>query len=248
MSLSSRALNAGSSPQVRGRPPAHRSASRSTGLIPAGAGQTLPGSTLCGYRWAHPRRCGADAVRGGEVRAGVGLIPAGAGQTCRWSVTRVCGGAHPRRCGADVTLAYSGEQGQGLIPAGAGQTKSVSWGKAQSLGSSPQVRGRRTRSRTERLGDGLIPAGAGQTIPSRSRTRWRRAHPRRCGADRFLRGSGWFGMGSSPQVRGRLRGHGREDGQSGLIPAGAGQTLRHRPLRFLTGAHPRRCGADRFCR
>ena len=94
-------LDAGSSPQVRGRRRTTSHPATGNGLIPAGAGQTTgPYPTTRSSR-AHPRRCGADQqrfiqanprrgsspqVRGRRVAfflphlAGR-LIPAGAGQT-----------------------------------------------------------------------------------------------------------------------------------------------------------------------
>ena len=73
-------------------------------------------------------------------------------------------------------------------------------------------------------GHGLIPAGAGQTICRTSCRMVVRAHPRRCGADPFFRMAWTVDDGSSPQVRGRLNKRRRWNLDTGLIPAGAGQT------------------------
>ena len=57
----------GSSPRVRGRPPAAAPAHRDAGLIPAGAGQTSISTWPSRTGWAHPRGCGADRPQeGGE--------------------------------------------------------------------------------------------------------------------------------------------------------------------------------------
>ena len=72
----------------------------------------------------------------------------------------------------------------------------------------------------------------------------RRAHPRVCGADIFVKALVGALTGSSPRVRGRPYLPGVTGPDTGLIPACAGQTpfpnvgqARHR-------AHPRVCGAD----
>ena len=197
----------GSSPRVRGRPRHPGADTASTGLIPAGAGQTMElSSPICSGR-AHPRGCGADRccafamvrvrgssprVRGrpspplfGRVRPG--LIPAGAGQT--FSVYPLPAGtrAHPRGCGADALRVVHGEA---------------------ELGSSPRVRGRR-RARPLQPGVG-----------------W--AHPRGCGADLTAVSGASAQQGSSPRVRGRRFVVGGEVTRPGLIPAGAGQTQAQR--------------------
>ena len=51
--------------------------------------------------------------------------------------------------------------------------------------------------------------------------------------------------GSSPRVRGRLRGTAAGVLGGGLIPASAGQTDGGTRTRTQPGAHPRECGADR---
>ena len=91
----------GSFPRVRGRLTSPSRCRCAPGLIPAGAGQTLPHFVATTRPWAHPRGCGADydivdttrrdegsspRVRGRPFEhllylIIVGLIPAGAGQT-----------------------------------------------------------------------------------------------------------------------------------------------------------------------
>ena len=65
----------GSSPQVRGRRVACQQPVGAVGLIPAGAGQTFTTNKYSKTRWAHPRRCGADLVLGGELLAHLGSSP-----------------------------------------------------------------------------------------------------------------------------------------------------------------------------
>ena len=219
-------VDPGSSPQVRGRR-IHRAVHRPRpGLIPAGAGQTLPARGFRRFRWAHPRRCGADErditpaglgegsspqVRGRRSRLTGGwwrrgLIPAGAGQTSVATTATSETEAHPRRCGADMIV-------------GSGLTREP--------GSSPQVRGRLPAPARALVSPGLIPAGAGQTRLRSCCAAFSRAHPRRCGAD----------VQASRTVV----------ACGGLIPAGAGQTGCPAWPGGRRWAHPRRCGADWVC-
>ena len=215
----------GSSPRVRGRPNFSSASYFCFGLISAGAGQTACYQReFAGYR-AHPRGCGADRstsptswkpigssprVRGrrGEVGVDVvhvGLIPAGAGQTSNKWVTFDARTAHPRGCGADI-----------------GDIKR----RWPDVGSSPRVRGRRRSDQAVDATGRLIPAGAGQTGAGVVSDSGSGAHPHGCGADRTKHRPNGSTSGSSPRVRGRP-----DDDQlgvrvSGLIPAGARQTVR----------------------
>ena len=171
-------------------------------LIPAGAGQICFTRVYAIHSGAHPRRCGADIfirnlqkmdkgsspqVRGRlagtlaylqEAR----LIPAGAGQLQPACWRSPGHRAHPRRCGADNSPAIL----------------SHTW-----PGSSPQVRGRSLLKWQVQRFEGLIPAGAGQITQHITPHSLRRAHPRRCGADKLYYHRHLCGGGSSPQVRGR---------------------------------------------
>ena len=112
------------------------------------------------------------------------------------------------------------------------------------MGSSPQVRGRFDSHRDGVVRKRLIPAGAGQICFTRVYAIHSGAHPRRCGADIFIRNLQKMDKGSSPQVRGRLAGTLAYLQEARLIPAGAGQM---QPACWRSPghrAHPRRCGAD----
>ena len=130
------ALQEGSSPRVRGRPPMHGAPSAPRRLIPAGAGQTVLQRLRSFLGGAHPRGCGADFSLGRSTRSGLGssprvrgrhfswdkghdyprLIPAGAGQTFRGSPSGWIGWAHPRGCGADLVGAANVYVARGSSP------------------------------------------------------------------------------------------------------------------------------------
>ena len=173
------------------------------GLIPAGAGQTRWLMCRCGRGGAHPRRCGADINARIDARPALGSSPQVRGRRRCVACRRARTWAHPRRCGADLTAVA-------LVPLPAG--------------SSPQVRGRQLRQRRRPPPLRLIPAGAGQTLVTSGASWATGAHPRRCGADVVFTFPSFGGLGSSPQVRGRLRQVGGDGGEHGLIHAGAGQT------------------------
>ena len=73
---------------------------------------------------------------------------------------------------------------------------------------------------------GLIPAGAGTTNVKQAANGEIKAHPRRCGDHRTDFDYSRPGTGSSPQVRGPRRACTHSAETLGLIPAGAGTTLR----------------------
>ena len=234
-----RTRSPGSSPRVRGRHAAADGAVFGAGLIPAGAGQTRVQVGIFDLDGAHPRGCGADPRRifarlGGwgssprvrgrparRVHAGYadGLIPAGAGQTGVHHPDECRNRAHPRGCGAD---AFS--------------SKRTFW----CSGSSPRVRGRLGVHPPERRPDGLIPAGAGQTFVYSALHSHRWAHPRGCGADGLSGRSTGCLRGSSPRVRGRLRGLGAYGPWPPAHPRGCGADwFRSRPRRVSFGSSPR---------
>ena len=66
---------AGSSPQVRGRPRGCFSSLLPLGLIPSGAGQTAPRASYSPAVGAHPRRCGADHIERVKVPRFLGSSP-----------------------------------------------------------------------------------------------------------------------------------------------------------------------------
>ncbi len=152
----------GSSPLVRGKHFGKPFSCGNDGLIPAGAGKTLPASMHSAGTRAHPRWCGENRlwfarcssrrgssplVRGKPVnaianRSGIGLIPAGAGKTNRKRGFIRRQTAHPRWCG----------ENQHTIDI-----------NSMELGSSPLVRGKHLLIEGRNAAAGLIPAGAGKT-------------------------------------------------------------------------------------
>ena len=88
----------------------------------------------------------------------------------------------------------------------------------------------------------IIPAHAGSTSAITCIRRHGGDHPRACGehsATVFLISPCW---GSSPRMRGALRGHGYGLARHGIIPAHAGSTERWVACHKARRDHPRACG------
>ena len=95
---------------------------------------------------------------------------------------------------------------------------------------------------------GIIPAHAGNTRWNRSGSAATRDHPRACG-EHWNRVIAAFTLsGSSPRMRGTPSRGSPHSGQSGIIPAHAGNTNQHRGLRKAFRDHPRACGEHRRAR
>ena len=112
------------------------------------------------------------------------------------------------------------------------------------FGSSPRVRGKPTMSVLTRLTSRIIPARAGQTPVWKAREHGITDHPRACGANGGARHDAIGQHGSSPRVRGKLRGQQGRVGASRIIPARAGQTSGTTRPGGREPDHPRACGAN----
>ena len=158
--------DAGSPPQVRGKPSAPYLTFLSPRITPAGAGKTACASSMPASPWDHPRRCGENApvrtlitdhlgsppqVRGKLIFALWGdtedrITPAGAGKTVFAVIIQSLDEDHPRRCGENH---------------GACQHQAIS------AGSPPQVRGKPVIYQAAQAPPRITPAGAGKTMKSR---------------------------------------------------------------------------------
>ena len=151
------------------------------------------------------------------------IIPARAGQTHSSDGSSSVSSDHPRACGANL-----------LPNADAGLAS----------GSSPRVRGKRPQKRREPTQNRIIPARAGQTRRSSRTCRTRTDHPRACGANIRLSKDANGQYGSSPRVRGKLRGRAQIALVGRIIPARAGQTVFVYKGTTPNPDHPRACGAN----
>ena len=128
--------SAGLSPRVRGSLTGPKGAGKSTGSIPAGAGE--PGSSIIGglFGGVYPRGCGGAPFRRGPLQRGPGLsprvrgsqvvrafaikkpgsIPAGAGEPSCIDMHLVTRGVYPRGCGGASFINHPKSTEQGLSP------------------------------------------------------------------------------------------------------------------------------------
>ena len=152
----------GSSPRMRGTRGHGEPADIHTGIIPADAGNTVPGIVGDFHGWDHPRGCGehqcrligCGRLRGSSPRMrgtpvlrvgpgfGVRIIPADAGNTVLEKQFDDQGKDHPRGCGEHS-------------PA-----KSMNMSR---MGSSPRMRGTRAGLHEGLQHARIIPADAGNT-------------------------------------------------------------------------------------
>ncbi len=147
-----------------------------------------------------PRMRGTRAVivRGGWV---TGLIPTYAGNTFHTVRVTARQWAHPHVCGEHLRMQVF---------------------QHKKLGSSPRMRGTPLSERPPNINVGLIPTYAGNTVSGWLLLRRGRAHPHVCGEHCYRYHPEFSNRGSSPRMRGTLRG-----------PAS---------LRCRGGAHPHVCG------
>ena len=151
------------------------------------------------------------------------LIPACAGKTISFAGSCAPPRAHPRVCGENADELAHMSEGEG---------------------SSPRVRGKQEAIHGETAIYGLIPACAGKTSRGRPKRLERPAHPRVCGENFQPLFRAARSHGSSPRVRGKLRGPAFRCHRARLIPACAGKTRAYRSGVLLLPAHPRVCGEN----
>ena len=113
---------------------------------------------------------------------------------------------------------------------------------ARRMGSSPRVRGTPARHVCRRWSPGIIPACAGNTHDTVGTDTIARDHPRVCGEHQLLNGLQTSIEGSSPRVRGTPRLTEAGSGNSGIIPACAGNTREPLCVARCFRDHPRVCG------
>ena len=151
------------------------------------------------------------------------ITPAGAGKTCTYRKLAANYRDHPRRCGENV---------------GFGEVC------CRNQGSPPQVRGKRLMCGFCVPELGITPAGAGKTRRCCAHRPKFQDHPRRCGENGLDRRRDPSGIGSPPQVRGKLLEKIGIEKENGITPAGAGKTARKVHGTSCIKDHPRRCGEN----
>ena len=213
----------GSSPRMRGTPFVVIAVTVWRGIIPAYAGNTLPVLPNPFSPRDHPRVCGEhgeiDVCMAGNMGSSprmrgtphdvdhgapeLGIIPAYAGNTITLSAMHEAYWDHPRVCGEHATGAST---------------------QVNCTGSSPRMRGTPAVTEATNNTARIIPAYAGNT-PAACWKSWQAwDHPRVCGEHQSCLQRIRLSRGSSPRMRGTLRGLTLGLDSPGIIPAYAGNT------------------------
>ena len=213
----------GSSPRMRGAPSGAGGHGGGDGIIPADAGSTDatgPDAATCPD---HPRGCGEHTMPPSAYPPGRGssprirgapvipenrppvprIIPADAGSTQFQTVNRQPDWDHPRGCGEHTLVWLVLRPGRG---------------------SSPRMRGALRIGGMGQRERWIIPADAGSTSGFTFGSTRFEDHPRGCGEHTTMFRPFRVGLGSSPRMRGALRGHEKDQIFLGTIPADAGST------------------------
>ena len=232
------ALAAGSSPHTRGARPVDGHVAAANGIIPAYAGSTHLGASMCTSARDHPRIRGehdrrvealedvggsSPHTRGARSRVrpclpAPRIIPAYAGSTRLPARRRRRRRDHPRIRGEHRQHRGRPEGGRG---------------------SSPHTRGARKSTGRPTPNGRIIPAYAGSTPHGMIWIAWIPDHPR-------IRGEHFRGIlgcaqidGSSPHTRGAPGLGAVVDPEGGIIPAYAGSTVAPREVAAGVQDHPR---------
>ena len=135
----------------------------------------------------------------------------------------------------------------GIIPAGGGERDAIDISHWQPDGSSPRGRGAHLRRRSPGHVEGIIPAGAGSTGPAGRHAQPGRDHPRGGGEHHRVADASDPGGGSSPRGRGAPVVARTAGPPTGIIPAGAGCTIRKmKDANGRYGSSPRGRGAPGY--
>ena len=246
---------------MRGTPVKLTEWPKSSGIIPAYAGNTKHQSGRKARSGDHPRVCG-EHMTGNRIPSRVlgssprmrgtrrstwlgacpcGIIPAYAGNTGRI----LCRPIPPR-----IIPAYAGNTSNAPLlnlilrdhPRVCGEHFQEAFEAAGCMGSSPRMRGTHGDSPARSISRRIIPAYAGNTFPRTALTPYLTDHPRVCGEHTAFDRNVAVPSGSSPRMRGTHGyGNGRNDGR-GIIPAYAGNTPTAHGRVSASWDHPRVCG------
>ena len=213
----------GLSPLARGKHSKHLAHIHIPGPIPAGAGETMPGTVLFQALWAYPRWRGGNVLRVVLLITSLGLSPLARGKHRHESALERREGPIP--AGAGETNFESDAAGLSrAYPRWRGGNRNRITGHIRDRGLSPLARGKRIWAGTRRKRMGPIPAGAGETCVWFRRDSGGGAYPRWRGGNEANGKKIVPGKGLSPLARGKRARRAVAGWGLGPIPAGAGET------------------------
>ena len=170
----------GSSPRVRGEGYVRLTVFGKKGIIPAGAGRSLPRGGLGAARGDHPRGCGEKSICESLDRTLKGSSPRVRGEAVGTGSSLVKGGIIPAGAGRSG-VCHDKKGRRGDHPRGCGEKPDVEMATDLVEGSSPRVRGEAIMTLPFIAAAGIIPAGAGRRRGLPRRRPRQRDHPRGCG-------------------------------------------------------------------
>jgi len=214
----------GLSPRVRGSLTPTRTPGKSSGSIPACAGEPAGPLFEIVRRRVYPRVCGGADPRREEILMKSGLSPRVRGSP-RDQAIRVIRQRSIPACAGEPQADGKPATALGVYPRVCGGALSDSSGHLNHSGLSPRVRGSRLLVVGKGLGQGSIPACAGEPrrIARMAACSW--VYPRVCGGAGAPFSFRIMNSGLSPRVRGSLLFLGDVDRGGGSIPACAGEPI-----------------------
>ena len=233
----------GSPPRMRGKRQTRRRIFRHSGITPADAGKTLGSRSTCPTVKDHPRGCGENIVKNDRYPLLQGSPPRMRGKP--WVV------AAPARQ-SRITPADAGKTSSKMTgthscrdhPRGCGENWLCPCFVRGAQGSPPRMRGKPRPACIGGFRRGITPADAGKTSRRRGELQASKDHPRGCGENSECRCRAVCGVGSPPQVRGKLFRHSLFLFRNRITPAGAGKTPCSGKSKTPLQDHPRRCGEN----
>ena len=176
----------GLSPRVRGNHKRRAFAYRSSGSIPACAGEPQAAGFRLPFFGVYPRVCGGTATALSGIGFASGLSPRVRGNRAVDVVGRPLLGSIPA-CAGEPGVGGASGRGRWVYPRVCGGTTHPDVGRLSEWGLSPRVRGNRAaRHRAGRV-PGSIPACAGEPRSRRAQGSIATVYPRVCGGTRRSR-------------------------------------------------------------
>ena len=259
---SERAASDGSSPRVRGTDTERTDITERYRFIPACAGNRPPLYARITHSPVHPRVCGEQLLRSGQLHVSSGssprvrgtaidvverpsssrFIPACAGNRYEWESHYTTPPVHPRVCGEQSAAGTAANGWKSVHPRVCGeQCLDMSEAETQA-GSSPRVRGTVHSLPWALNHRRFIPACAGNRLTDNQLSSMLPVHPRVCGEQRGGQENIQDTLGSSPRVRGTEWVGNESDCCSRFIPACAGNRQAGSATHGRQPVHPRVCG------
>ena len=173
-------LRVGLSPRMRGNLPGRPRAARTSGSIPAHAGEPLSEQRSYAQARVYPRACGGTELSADIAKPTTGLSPRMRGNRPQAIRGRLGIGSIPAHAG-EPSDCVAQKLGHGVYPRACGGTFEKPATMAFTSGLSPRMRGNHGHWQIPLRKPGSIPAHAGEPYSSCDQTWMPGVYPRACG-------------------------------------------------------------------